>query len=229
MLVRIDTPESKPMSVVEPLILMRVFAWDPQSPAHWIISTCGLSLLRQAEDENTFRHVELTMLCNNQEVEDPIPARLGVGLHLPAFDWEQVEVPSLLQWFAGIARNIGTTIEQGETYGPRDGMDFGFGEKAWTASMLSRGVLMPVPVMLLAAGMGPFTSPNDNKNAVDADRWNTAYGQDRFSSGFLWWIPLSTDEYERMESESLGAVLADLLDAGSAEGDPMLYAANFLR
>jgi len=220
-------PEPNPKSVVEPVVLARIFSWDDQSPDHWIVTTCGVSLVAQQADANTFRHIELVLISNN--TDDPIPSRLATALRLPTFSWGTTQAPPLFHWLAAVGRNVGTAIEKGDIYGPRDGMELGPGDKDWTASKLSRGVLMPAPNMLLAAGMGPYTEPADDANVVDASAWTTAYGQDRFSSGFLWFLPLSAADYDRLAAEPLGVIVDDLLEAGERVGDPMSVVANFLR
>ncbi|MBA2538164.1 MAG: hypothetical protein H0V17_00890 [Deltaproteobacteria bacterium] len=218
-------PEPNPKSVVEPVVLARIFSWDDRSPDHWIVTTCGVSLVAQQADANTFRHVELVLISNN--TQDPIPSRVATALRLPI--WTTTQVPPLFHWLAAVGRTVGTGIESGDIYGPRDGMELGPGDKEWTASKLSRGVLMPAPTMLLAAGMGPYTEPTDDANVIDASAWSSAYGHDRFSSGFLWFLPLDAADYGRLATESLGVIVDELLEAGERAGDPMSVVANFLR
>jgi hypothetical protein len=87
-------PEPDVKSIAQPFVLARCFAWDDQSPVHWLLATCGLSLVTQQPAKASFQHIELALLLNNVEKDDPVPSRLGVALAkpLPGWSWPEVEV-----------------------------------------------------------------------------------------------------------------------------------------
>jgi hypothetical protein len=205
-------------------------------PMVWMFSTIGLAALPQAvrADAQAFRRIELVLVLNNSELEDPFPTRLGVALAqephpFAGWDWSQVVVPPLVAWLSVAGEALGAAIQAGATFAIRDTLTFGPGNSAWTRSQLGHSVLLPSNPDMLGAGFGPFESPASRGDAIDPETWQSA-GTERYACGFYWLLPVSEPEHARANAEGTWNVLADLVERShQLERGDFELAYDFLR
>ncbi len=214
-------PERRPTFDAEIFVLGQMFAWNSASRLTWLFSTHGLCQFETpaVTGRSAFPHFELVLATNNSEQEDPFPFRLGVVLSrgpesFLGWDWGEVRVPPLLNWFSLAAHEVASMIK-------RDGSHFsitdtiaalGPGGKPWTRSLLKNAVLMPATPHMLRSGLSPFNEPSKPPAVLDADHWHDEPGTDRFKWGFYWLLPTSEEEHRRAESDGSWEMFADLVE-----------------
>jgi hypothetical protein len=210
------------------VVIGRMFAWDEKSPAIWIFSTIGLSLLEQSVQDGqlAFRHFELALATNNSEKEDPFPTRIATVLSqrdasIPGWDWDQVKHPPLLQWLASAGRSIASSMKARTQFAIGDTLTLGPGNSPWTRSMLSHSVLLPAPAHMLLLGLSPFGYSDHAPHTVNAHEWHSNPGTDRYEHGWYWLLPVSEQEHGKATKEGTWNVFADLVELvpGGANDD----------
>lgn len=221
----------------EVFIVGRMFAWDEQSPVVWIFSTIGLCLLDQPSPSGrkAFQHFELVLGTNNSNKEDPFPARIGVVLSqpsgtFPAWDWDQVKHPPLLQWLEIAGQEVACLIRGHSSFAIGDTLTLGPGGQSWTRSVLTHSMILPAPPHMLALGLAPFNRAGDPTDTVKPGEWAANPGTDRFAYGFYWLLPVSEREHEKANREGSWTVFADLVDLAPKEAnDDCAVAFDLLR
>jgi hypothetical protein len=201
-------------------VVARTIDAGANRPVVWLLSTIGLSAVEQPRrgDAQVFRHVELVLISNNSEREDPFPARLGVALaqepkSLPGWDWAQVAPPPLLDWMTIVGEELGAAMRSGTSFAICDTLTLGLGNSPWTRSKLDHSVLLPAPPAMLTAGMAPFDSPATPQGVVNPASWHSDSGSDRFSYGFQWLLPVSQVEYSTASRAGTWNMFADLVES----------------
>ena len=221
-------------------VIARTIDVAADRPVVWLFSTIGLSVVEQPRrsEAQVFRHVELVLISNNSEREDPFPARLGVALaqepnSLPGWDWAEVAPPILLEWMAIVGEELGAAMRSGTGFAIGDTLTLGrgYGHSIWTRSTLDHAVLLPAPPAMLAAGMAPFDSPATPQGVVSPLSWHTDPGCDRFSHGFQWLLPVSELEYSKANTAGTWNFFADLVENAHrlTGGDEFSVAFDLLR
>jgi hypothetical protein len=210
----------------EIFVVGRMFAWDEQSPVVWIFSSIGLCLLEQPTlaRGKAFKGFELALGTNNSNVDDPFPSRLGVVLShppetFPAWDWDQVKHPPLLQWLAIAGQEVARLLRGQSSFAIGDTLTFGPGGSSWTRSALTHSMLLSVPPHMLALGLAPFNRAGDPIDTVKPGEWATNPGTDRFAHGFYWLLPISEQEHDQANREGSWALFADLVDMAPKEAN----------
>lgn len=213
-------PRSRPGYDLNIVVVARTIAVSEQASMLWAFSTVGLCNIEQPlkAEAQAFRHVELMLVSNNWEREDPFPARIGVALDqgadvMPGWDWSQVRPPGILDWLAIAAEEVGLSMGQGSTFAIGDTLTLGPGNASWTRSKLGCSAILPPPPQMLAAGFGPFDSAVEATSAVLPDQWHQNPGTEQHAYGFYWLLPLSEAEYVRANSQGSWNVFADIIDA----------------
>jgi len=204
----------------------------------WLFSTIGLSSLQQPRrgGAQAFPHVEIVLVSNNSEREDPFPTRLGVALaqepnSLPGWDWHQVEPPPLLGWLSLAGQEIGAAIRRGACFAIGDTLSLGPGNSDWTRSQLDCAVILPAAPAMLRAGMAPFDSAANPHDTVDPSNWHSDHGADRYSHGFYWLLPLSEGESATATAAGTWNLFADLVECArrTSKDDDFALAFDLLR
>jgi hypothetical protein len=113
-------PSARPGYDLNIVVVARTVTVNEQASMLWAFSTVGLCNVEQPlrVGSQAFRHVELILVSNNWEKEDPVPARLGVALDqgpgaMPGWDWSQVSHPAILDWLTIAAEEVGLLMGQG--------------------------------------------------------------------------------------------------------------------
>jgi hypothetical protein len=217
-------------------VIGRMFARDRESPLIWMFSTIGLCKLEQPTqpERTSFRRFELVLVTNNAERDDPFPTRLGVALSqgsdFVAWDWNQVDLPPLMDWLVIAGEEIGALIKSGSHFAATDTLTLGPGKSSWTRSVLDHSVLLAAPPHLLACGFAPFDRPGDPSETVNPADWHRDPGSERFEYGFYWLLPVTEREHARAKQDGTWSVFSELLERARAESrDDCAVAFDLLR
>jgi hypothetical protein len=219
-------------------VAARTLNIDEDRSIIWIFSTIGLCTLQQERqgEAQAFQHIEIVIVSNNSERDDPFPARLGIALaqepnSLAGWDWGQVAPPPLLDWISIAGQELGAAIRRGTGFSIGDTLTLGPGNAEWTRSKLDHSVLLPAAPPMLMAGMAPFDSTSTPRDVVNPINWHSDPGAGRYAYGFYWLLPVSGREYATATATGTWNMFADLVECahGTSKDDDFATAFDLLR